>query len=144
MQQLGLYLEGAPEESRKDKEIVLAAVKSDGTTLQYAADALRGDREFLLEAVRATKASWLQKLCTEEMQKDAELKEEATKAAGEGLIFTYYDNFNCFNNMRDAFLATGASVPGGPAYEQVMKELNESPGGAAATAVSFDLGWWIG
>ena len=144
VQQLGLYLEGAPEEFKKDKEIVLAAVKSDGTALKYAADALRGDREFLLEAVRATRAHWLQKLCTEELQEDEELKEEVAKATGEGLIFTYYDNFSCSEAMRKAFLATGASVPGGPAYNEVMKELNSAPGGAAATAVSFDLGWWIG
>ena len=175
VQQHGIALEDAPEQFKKDKEIVMAAVarhgwafefaseefkrdkdfvlemvKTDGTALNYAADAVRGDREFLLEAVRATTAHWLQKLCTKELQEDEVLKEEATKVAGEGLIFTYYDNYSCFDNMRDAFLATGASVPGGPAYDAVMESLNSKPGGAAATLMSFclfkcfGLGWWIG
>ncbi|CAK9007362.1 unnamed protein product [Durusdinium trenchii] len=38
--------------------------------------------------------------------------------------------------MRDVLVATGASVPGGEAYDEVMKELNKRPGGSAT--VWFD------
>ena len=127
----------AAEELKLDKDFILEAVKINGTALEHAADALRGDRDFLLEAVKATKANWLLQFCSEELRQDEELKEQVAKTAGEGLIFTYYDNFNCALNMRGAFMATGASVPGGPAYDEVMKQLNSTPGGAPAAAMNY-------
>ena len=35
-----------------DREVVLAAVKSNGFALQFADESLRADREFMLEAVK--------------------------------------------------------------------------------------------
>ena len=40
---------------RNDREIVLAAVRSDGSALAYAPDALRADRKIVREAVKQTK-----------------------------------------------------------------------------------------
>jgi hypothetical protein len=37
---------------RSDREIVLAAVRQDGSALEYAAEALRSDQEIVLAAVR--------------------------------------------------------------------------------------------
>ena len=42
----------ASEELRGDREVVLAAVKSNGNQLEYASEALRGDREIVLAAVK--------------------------------------------------------------------------------------------
>ncbi|NVJ89710.1 MAG: DUF4116 domain-containing protein, partial [Flavobacteriaceae bacterium] len=37
---------------KKDKEVVLAAVKQDGRALEYADDSLKKDKEFILAAVK--------------------------------------------------------------------------------------------
>ena len=37
-----------------DREVVLAAVKLDGSTLYYAADSLKADREFIPRALNQT------------------------------------------------------------------------------------------
>ncbi|CAK8999895.1 unnamed protein product [Durusdinium trenchii] len=109
----------------------LERVVVNGTDLVSAPEPLKNDRSFLLEAVQRTKASWLLKLCSEELQEDAELAKEVDELAGTGLIFTYYENFDCFQHMRKFFMATGASVPGGEAYDEVMEVLEETDGGSA-------------
>ena len=43
----GWTLEYASDELRADKEVVMAAVKSDGDTLQFASDELKTDPEVL-------------------------------------------------------------------------------------------------
>ena len=100
--------------------------------MQHAPWILRNNREFLIKAVAATRAPWLLKLSSEALKQDKELSGHLKALAGTGLVFTYYHSFDCFHNMREAFLATGASAPGGQAYEEVMKKLNETSGGAWA------------
>ncbi|CAK9008703.1 Pentatricopeptide repeat-containing protein, partial [Durusdinium trenchii] len=114
----------------------LSRILEDGTKLQYAPEDLRGDREFLLDAVRATKAPWLVQLASKALQEDAELVDQVKREAGTGLVFTWYHSFDCFANMRKVIVATGASVPGGEAYAEVMKKLNATGGGSAT--VWFD------
>ncbi|CAK8985930.1 unnamed protein product [Durusdinium trenchii] len=121
---------------RSDPEIVLAAVRENGRVMEFASEALKKDRKFVLRAVKATKATWLLNYCSKELQKDDEFKKLVKQTAGTGLVFTYYHSFSCFESMRDRFVATGASIPGGPAYEHVMTKLKETKGGTAT--VWFD------
>ncbi|CAK9095725.1 Pentatricopeptide repeat-containing protein, partial [Durusdinium trenchii] len=140
VQQNGKALQFAAATLKTDKELVQAAwlqrVLRDGTEMQHAPWILRNNREFLIKAVAATRAPWLLKLSSEALKQDKELSEHLKALAGTGLVFTYYHSFDCFHNMREAFLATGASAPGGQAYEEVMKKLNETSGGSAT--VWFD------
>lgn len=48
----GRALRRAPEEVRRDRDLVLAAVQRDGLELEFAAPALQEDRELVLAAVR--------------------------------------------------------------------------------------------
>ena len=48
----GIALEDAPEELKRDWEVVLQAVRQHGDALQSAAEELRGDRESVLDRVR--------------------------------------------------------------------------------------------
>ena len=47
-----LLLRKEPAELRADKEVVLAAVKQDGRSLEYASAKLRADKEVVLSAVK--------------------------------------------------------------------------------------------
>ncbi|CAK9060148.1 Uncharacterized protein SCF082_LOCUS31727 [Durusdinium trenchii] len=151
VQQRGYALKFVPDDLKNDPELVLAALKSDGTAWQFASRNIRKDQEFLVRAVEATKASWLLKLCTKELQSNSMLIRQVAQAAGTGLVFSYYNNYNCSVNMRDAFVATGASVPGGPAYEKVMQVLSKTEGSTATVwfdetpvfGFSADSGKWI-
>ena len=60
---------------------------------------------------------------------DKDLRQRCEAVAGTGLVFTWYRSATCFLKMRECFWATGASVPGGEAYKEVMKYLEERPGG---------------
>ena len=40
------------KKTKKDKEIILEAVKASGNNLQYADDSLKKDKEIVLEAVK--------------------------------------------------------------------------------------------
>ncbi|CAK9034935.1 unnamed protein product [Durusdinium trenchii] len=150
VQEKGDTLRSAPKELQNDKEVVMAAILSDGTALEFASEALRHNKSFLLDAVKATKASWLIKYCPG-LETDADFVKELAAAAGTGLIFSYYTNASCFYGMRDRFEATGASVPGGQAYAQVMEELRKTSGGSATVwfdelpvfGFSADEGRWI-
>ena len=48
-----------------------------------------------------------------ELAKDKEFMAECKASAGCGLVFTYYQSFDCFNDIRKKFPTAGASVPGG-------------------------------
>ena len=98
--------------------------------LEFASSELRKSRRFILEAIQATQAWWLLKLASEELQADLGFVEECKEVAGTGIIFTFYDNYDCSVMMRKRFKTAGASVPGGSAYEFVMARLNETEHGS--------------
>ena len=50
VKQNGSVLNSVSEELRNDREIVLAAVSQDGNALEYASEKLRNDREIVLAA----------------------------------------------------------------------------------------------
>ena len=127
----GLFLEYAAEELRADHDFVLKALKKNPSALDEAAESLRADRSFLLKAVKATKAWWLVHFAAPAIEKDANFVQRCREAAGTGLVFTYYHSSNCFFDMRQAFPAVGASVPGGTAYDEVMKQLREAIHGSS-------------
>ncbi|CAE7480057.1 pum [Symbiodinium natans] len=133
MQETPLALEFAAEELKGDWEVVLAAVRRNGMCLEFASSELRKSRRFILEAIQATQAWWLLKLASEELQADLGFVEECKEVAGTGIIFTFYDNYDCSVMMRKRFKTAGASVPGGSAYEFVMARLNETEHGSTAT-----------
>ncbi|CAE7325302.1 pum [Symbiodinium sp. CCMP2592] len=94
-------------------------------------EVLAKDREFILKAVKETKAWWLVKLASKELSEDAAFVARCKEAAGDGLVFTYYDNSDVWSGMIGAFHTTGASVPGGKAYDEVMKKLRQDKGSTA-------------
>ena len=122
------------KELKSNAEVVAAAVRWSPEVLQKAPEALRGSRNFVKRLVRETKASWLLEWATEELRNDVALRKECQELAGTGVVFTYYQSCNAFEAMRYSFKASGASVPGGEAYEAVMKELREAAHGSAPAA----------
>ena len=53
VQESGSELGNLPEEFKKDKEVVLEAVKQDGSVLfNYADDSLKKDKKIILEAIK--------------------------------------------------------------------------------------------
>ncbi|CAJ1437554.1 unnamed protein product [Effrenium voratum] len=125
------------EELRSDHELVLAAVAQNGLALQYASKELRKDRAFVLKAVEKTRAWFLVNWAGPELRVDKDFQRRCVDTCSTGLVFTYYESYTAFTNMRSSFLATGASVPGGQAYERVMEQLRNRGDEGAAT-VWFD------
>ena len=125
VKQKGEALKHASEELKNDPEVVMTALKENGCAYQFASARLKQDRRFLLQSVKATKASWLVKFCSKELQDDEDLEKQILQATGSGLIFTYYHSHNGFYQLGSEFLACMASVPGGPAYDNVMEELKK-------------------
>eukprot|EP00439_Symbiodinium_sp_Y106_P057282 s941_g8.t1 len=100
---------------------------------QWLRGELKADRDFLLEAVRQTKASWLLHFASPELREDPGFRAECDWTAGTGLVFTYYASYDCLDYMRKSFPTTVASVPGGEAYEEVMKKVTDANEGSTAT-----------
>ena len=63
-----------------DREVVLAAVQQDSKALQYAAEELKKDREFVLAAVQQN-GYWALQYAAEELKKDREVVLAAVQAA---------------------------------------------------------------
>ena len=130
----GEALRFASEGLRADKEFVLEAVQQHGQALLYASEELRCDGAFLLQLVEATKAYWLYEFAAEGLRQDVDFQQRCRGAAGSGLVWTYYHSLTMFLDMRKRFPATGASIPGGAAYDAVMEQLKEADhGGRLAT-----------
>lgn len=62
---------------KKDKEIVLTAVKADWEALRYVDSALRDDKEVVLSAVKNN--GWAIQFASEKLKKDKEIVLEAFK-----------------------------------------------------------------
>ena len=134
MKRFGRVLKFASEGLRADKEFVLEAVQQHGEALGYASEELRCDRAFLLQLVEATKAYWLCEFAAEGLRQDVDFQQRCRGAAGSGLVWTYYHSLTMFLDMRERLPATGASIPGGAAYDAVMDKLKEADhGGRLAT-----------
>ena len=130
----GSALLWAAGELKADKEVVAAAVREDPQLLEETAEALRGSRDFVKRLVKETKAWWLVEWATEELRQDAALRKECQELCGTGVVFSYYQSDNAFMAMRRRFKASGASVPGGEAYEPVMEKLRNADHGSAPAA----------
>ena len=130
----GGALEYAAQELKADKEVVAAAVRGEPEVLEEAAEALRSSRDFVKRLVRETKAWWLVEWATEELRQDAALRKECQDLCGTGVVFSYYQSATAFMAMRRRFKASGASVPGGEAYEPVMEQLRDANHGSAPAA----------
>ncbi|CAK8989412.1 unnamed protein product [Durusdinium trenchii] len=135
----GGCLHRAPSNLLNDWDLALQAIgSSEGPfdALDRLANCKKSNllrnRSFVEEAVERTRSPWLLRLPQlKHFSEDQELRNRCERAAGTGLVFTWYQSATCFMRMREYFKATGASVPGGAAYEAVMEELNRRPGGAA-------------
>lgn len=147
----GMALEYASPELQNDAHTVLAAIRNNGVALKHASKRLRCDRNFVLDAVRATRASWLVKLAADNLSADEAFVQMCHEAAGNGLIFTYYHSYDCFQDMRRYLKTSGASIPGGKAYDLVIAKLREDQGSAATVwfdgipvfGISADSGCWL-
>ncbi|CAK9012024.1 Uncharacterized protein SCF082_LOCUS11348 [Durusdinium trenchii] len=129
----GYCLKYASENLKEDKDLVMAAIMQNGTAFKLAAQKLQNDRTFVLDAVLATRAPWLRQYVSSTLQADSVFQQEVANAAGHGLVFTWYNSPDVFKNMRKDVSATGASVPGGAAYDKVMAELKRADRGRTAT-----------
>lgn len=136
----GYCLKYASENLKEDKDLVMAAIMQNGTAFKLAAQKLQNDRTFVLDAVLATRAPWLRQYVSSTLQADSVFQQEVANAAGHGLVFTWYNSPDVFKNMRKDVSATGASVPGGAAYDKVMAELKRADRGRAQTAL-FSSFW---
>ena len=95
-------------------------VPKRGTT-----EELRKERAFVLEAVEKTRSWFLVNWASPVLGEDKDFLQQCKDVCGTGLVFNYYESFTAFQRMRESFLATGASVPGGQAYERVMEKLRK-------------------
>ncbi len=75
----------ADESFKKDRKIVLAAVKRDGSALYIADESLKKDREIVLAAVK--KDGYALKYADESLRKDREIVLAAVKQYGEALQY---------------------------------------------------------
>ncbi len=75
----------ASEDLRRDREVVLEAVKQDGYALQLSSEELRGDREVVLEAVRQN--GFALQCVSGVLREDREVVLEAVKRNGNALQF---------------------------------------------------------
>jgi len=69
-----------------DREFVLVAVKENGSTLQYASDVLKADREIVLEAIRNSRGDALE-WASNELKGDREIVLEAVSKYGSNLQY---------------------------------------------------------
>nr|CAG4713456.1 unnamed protein product [Naegleria fowleri] len=76
---------GASEDLRKDKELVLQAVKFNGNALQYALNDLRNDFEVVLESVK--EFGFALRFASPEMRNNKQIVLEAVKRTGEALQY---------------------------------------------------------
>ena len=65
------------EEFRNNKEVVLAAVKSNGYTLKYASEELKNDKDVVMTAIKEEKYAY--KYADEELLKDPDIMVEMIK-----------------------------------------------------------------
>ena len=126
----------APEAMKGDMEVVLAAVKEDPEALKLVSKRFRGDRSCVLELVRATQAAFLTAWAAEELRSDDAFVAQCRAAVPSGMVWTFYGSFGAFSAMRDRFPTAGASIPGGEAYERVMEELRRDTHGSASECAS--------
>ncbi|CAE7497590.1 ANK1 [Symbiodinium pilosum] len=95
---------------------------------------LQEDRRFMLDCVRKTRCWWLPHFAENgELVKDKDFMAQCRAEVGTGLVFTYYQNFACAEDMRTKFPTAGASVPGGQAYDRVMTKLRDPTRHGTAT-----------
>ncbi len=73
---------------RNDRDVVLEAVKHDGGSLKYSSKELKGDKEIVLEAVNNRGMSL--EFASEELQNDKEIVLVAVKQNGMSLEFASY------------------------------------------------------
>lgn len=90
--QNGFYLQYASEALKGDRDVVMEAVKYDGCSLQYASEELRGDKDVVMEAA---KNDWeALQYASEDLRNDREVvlavmywSYEALRYAGNGLLY---------------------------------------------------------
>ena len=85
VKQQGYALKYADPELKKDREIVLAAVKQNGTLLYYADPELQKDREIVLAAV--TQIGLALEYADPELKKNSEIVLAALEQDGRALMF---------------------------------------------------------
>ena len=74
---VGLFLEKVSDRLKKDKEVVMEAIKRDIHTLEYASDALKSDKEFILELVKQD--VWTLQYASDELKNNRDVVTEAIK-----------------------------------------------------------------
>ena len=79
-------LKFASEELRNDKDFVLKAIRRNGYALQYASDGLKGDKEFILKVMQINGLTL--KYASERLNDDRDVVLEAVKNNGKSLAYS--------------------------------------------------------
>ncbi len=87
VKQEGLALKLVDETLKKDREIVLVAVQQSGYALQYADETLKKDREIVLAAVQQD--GWALEYADETLKKDREIVLAAVQQRGYALQYAH-------------------------------------------------------
>jgi hypothetical protein len=81
----GSTLVYASEELQKDREVVLAAVKRHGSALEYASPEVQNDRKIVLAAVQ--RSGWALEFASDELKRDKDVVLHAVKQHGHALRY---------------------------------------------------------
>mmetsp|Transcript_66602 Transcript_66602/g.147527 ORF Transcript_66602/g.147527 Transcript_66602/m.147527 type:complete len:300 (-) Transcript_66602:115-1014(-) len=81
----GCALQHAPEELQDDREVVLAAVRTNGSALRHASEALKRDKEIVLAAVQTSALAL--RCAAEELWKDRDFTLNAVQVHGSALLY---------------------------------------------------------
>ena len=87
-------------------------------------------------AGEATQAAFLTAWAAEELRSDDAFVAQCRAAVPSGMLWTWSGSPTAFYAMREAFPTAGASIPGGEAYDHVMKALRVAAHGSASESAS--------
>ena len=103
------FLENAPEEIRRNRSIVLEALKNDGLALRFISTEFKNDREIVLEAVKSSGKAL--EYASDELKNDREIVLEAVKrikSYGSGVL--KFASSELKNNKEVAFTAIQSNI----------------------------------
>eukprot|EP00971_Amphidinium_carterae_P192168 3812887-Amphidinium_carterae.1 len=127
----------AAEELRGDRDFMMEAVRVEGCALQYAAEELQGDRDLVREAVRAD--GFTLKYATEEFRGDRDLVMEAVRQNGFALELAATELCTERDVVLQAVAQNGEALRFAPKQLREDEEILEAALGSAKGNVSSIL-----
>ena len=115
---LALALEVASDELKKDKELVLVAIKQDGLALEFASNKLKEDKDFIFSVVKQNRLAL--KFASDKLKEDKDFIFSVVKQDGLALKFASDE----LKKNYDIILA--AVIQNGRALEYASNELKKN------------------